>query len=343
MPGTNRSAEAVPVADKQPPSGMQVRRQIERILAERIPDNWSLRAGRSAALGRYRVDLRAEIASPTGENAVLAVEIKRTLEPRDVFQAVERISMITAGPQCRAPWPLWRPPTSSPRLRILLRVRGVGYVDTTGNVRIEVSVPGLFVSTDGADRDPWPKDHKLRSVRGRGAARAMRAIVDTRAPYGVRELAQSTGALAPTLSRVLDLLEREAIVTRVRGAASTVDWQAAIRQWAEDYDQTDCNAPTTVLEPRGLPGLENRLRAMKSRTPRPALSQLSDSTPSQPPRWRLSTSPTRAKPSTTWSPGRRRPVPTSCFSSLWILSSSTGRSNATVFAVSLPASSPLTC
>ena len=251
----------MPVTDEQPPTGMQVQRRIERILAERIPDGWSLRAWPSEAIGRYRVDLRAEIASPTGESAVLAIEIKRTLEPRDVFQSVERISMITAGAVSRAV-PVLAAAYLSPRVRDLLRARGVGCVDTTGNVWIEISVPGLFVSTNGAGRDPWPRDYKLRSLRGRGAARAMRAILDTRPPYGVRELAQSTGASAPTLSRVLDLLEREAIVIRVRGAVSTVDWQAAIRRWAEDYDQTQSNTPTTVLEPRGLPALENKLRAM---------------------------------------------------------------------------------
>ena len=92
----------------------------------------------------------------------------------------------------------------------------------------------------------------------------MRAIIDTTPPYGVRELAQSTGASAATLSRVLDLLEREAIVTRVRGAVSTVDWRGAIRRWTEDYDQIDSNTPMTVLEPRGLAALEKKLRATKS-------------------------------------------------------------------------------
>ena len=91
----------------------------------------------------------------------------------------------------------------------------------------------------------------------------MRAIIDTPPPYGVRELALSTGASAPTLSRVLALLEREAIVTRVRGAVSTVDWKGAIRRWTADYDQTDSNTSTTALEPRGLPALEKKLRATK--------------------------------------------------------------------------------
>ena len=250
----------MPATDKQPPTQMQVERQVERFLAERIPAGWSLRAPRTESLGRYRVDLLAEVASPAGESAVLAVEIKRTLEPRDVSRVVEQISVITAGALPRAV-PVVAAAYLSPRARAMLRARGVGYVDITGNVRIEISTPGLFISTGGADRDPWPREHKLRSLRGRGAARAMRAIIDTRPPYGVRELAQSTGASAPTLSRVLDLLEREAIVTRVRGAVSTVDWRGAIRRWAEDYDQTDSNTPTTVLEPRGLPALEDKLRA----------------------------------------------------------------------------------
>ncbi len=253
----------MPETDTQPPTEMQVAREVERLLAERIPSGWSLQARQTKALaGGYRMDLLVEIASPAGESTVLAVEIKRTLEPRDILQAVEQISALTAAVSPGAV-PVVAAAYLSPRARALLRERGVGYADTTGNVRIEVATPGLFIVTDGHDHDPWPRDHKLRSLRGRGAARAMRAIIDTSPPCGVRELAQATGASAPTLSRVLDLLEREAIVSRARGAVSTVDWQRAIRRWAEDYDQTESNTPTTVLDPRGLPALEKKLLATK--------------------------------------------------------------------------------
>lgn len=254
----------MPLPDKQPPTATQVARHIECALAERIPPGWSLYAQTEVPAGRYRVDLLAKIASPAGATAVLAVEIKRTLEPREVLQAVEKISTITAGALPRAV-PIVAASYLSPRARALLRDRGVGYIDTTGNVHIEASTPGLFISADGVDRDPWPRDHKLQSLRGRGAARAVRAIVDTIPPYGVRELAQSTSVSAPTLSRVLDLLEREAIVTRVRGAVSTVDWQGAIRRWTEDYDQTESNTSTMALEPRGLTDLEKKLRTTKFR------------------------------------------------------------------------------
>ena len=250
------------IPDKQPPTGLQVAHHVERALAERMPSGWSLHARAEAPAGRYHVDLLAEIASPAGVTAVLAIEIKRTLEPRGVLPAVEQISAITAGALPRAV-PVVAASYLSPRARALLRDRGVGYIDTTGNVRIEASTPGLFISAAGVDRDPWPKAHRLQSLRGRAAARAVRAIIDTSPPYGVRELAQSTRVSAPTLSRVLDLLEREAIVTRVRGAVSAADWQGAIRRWTEDYDQTESNTSTTALEPRGLPALEKKLRATK--------------------------------------------------------------------------------
>ena len=254
----------MPLPDKQPPTETQVARHVERALAERVPPGWSLYARTEAPTGRYQVDLLAKIASPAGATAVLVIEIKRTLEPRGVLQAVEQLSAITAGALPQAV-PIVAASYLSPRVRTLLRDRGVGYIDTTGNVRIEASTPGLFISADGVDRDPWPRDHKLQSLRGRGTARAVRAIVDTIPPYGVRELAQSTSVSAPTLSRVLDLLEREAIVTRVRGAVSTVDWQGAIRRWTEDYDQTESNTSTVALEPRGLTALEKKLRTTKLR------------------------------------------------------------------------------
>ena len=54
----------MPVPDKQPPTAIQIERQVERFLAERIPAGWSLQARRNEALaGRYQVDLLAEIAS----------------------------------------------------------------------------------------------------------------------------------------------------------------------------------------------------------------------------------------------------------------------------------------
>ena len=252
----------MPHVDKQAPTGTQVAHHVERALAKRLPPGWSLHVRPEVSAGRYKVDLLAELVSPAVETAVLAIKVKRTLEPRGVLQVVAQLSAITDR-MLPAGVPVVAASYLSPRTRVLLRDHDIGYIDTTGNVHIEAPMPGLFISSDGVDHDPWPRDHKLQSLRGRGAARAVRAIVDRFPPYGVRELAQSTSVSAPTLSRVLELLERDAIVDRIRGAVSAVDWQGVVRRWTQDYDQTDSNTCTMALEPRGLPALEKKLLVTK--------------------------------------------------------------------------------
>ena len=242
-----------------PPREILIVRRVERFLAERLPAGWSLRAEHDVRVGRSRLDLLAGITSPSGENAVLAVEVKRKMEPRNVGRAAQQV-LAMASQRAPAAVPVVAASYLSPRSRELLESLGVGYMDITGNARIEVSEPGLFISTSGADRDPWPQDDELQSLRGRGAARAVRAIIDSAPPFGVRDLAAATGTSAATLSRVLELLEREDIIARERrGPVLGVDWQAAIRRWAQDYDQTASNTATTYLEPRGMPALEKAL------------------------------------------------------------------------------------
>lgn len=241
------------------PSEKLIASRIEQLLVRCLPSAWSLQAEHVVRARRVRTDLFVEIASPSGGKAALAVEIKRTIAPRDVGLLAERISKLARGHHPAAV-PVVAASYLSPRSRELLETVGVGYVDTTGNARIEVSEPGLFISTQGVDRDPWPQDDELRSLRGRGAARAVRAIIDSAPPFGVRELGAAADVSAATLSRVLALLERDGIIERERrGPVLGVDWKAAIRRWAQDYDQASSNTATTYLEPRGLPALERAL------------------------------------------------------------------------------------
>ena len=84
------------MARKQRPSETRIARSIEQILSGCIPPGWSLRAETETPAGRYRVDLLAEITSPSNETTVLAIEIKRHLDPLLVPKTAEQISMITA-------------------------------------------------------------------------------------------------------------------------------------------------------------------------------------------------------------------------------------------------------
>lgn len=246
------------MATKRLPTENRVAHELERILADRMPPNWSLEAEPDARTGRHRIDLLIRVTAPSGERAELAIELKRIMEPRRVPDVVRQIRQaLEALPNAV---PVVGASYLSPRARQLLDEQNVGYIDMTGNVKITTSSPGLFIHSPGADRDPWPRDSELQSLRGRGAARAVRAIIDSRPPFGVREVAQRTEASLATVSRVLDLLGKDGLVTRTKeGRVTAVDWQGGIRRWAEDYDQVHSNSATTFLEPRGLPEMVKKL------------------------------------------------------------------------------------
>ena len=117
-------------------------------------------------------------------------------------------------------------PYLSPGTPDQLTKAGLSYLDTTGNVSLRSSRPAIYLRTVGRTKDPWPSDETLRSLRGKGAARAVRALLDFRPPYGVRELAGRAEVPLASLARALDLPGRENLVARApRGPVTSVDWR----------------------------------------------------------------------------------------------------------------------
>jgi hypothetical protein len=148
----------------------------------------------------------------------------------------------------------------SGRVRAGLIERDVSYIDTTGNLRLVLARPGLFIEASGADRDPLPADRRLRSLKGTAAARVVRALFDATLPLQVSELAARAGVSTAQSSRVADLLDREVVLQRdPRGSVIAVDRTKLIERWAEDYSFLDANATGLYLEPRTLDRLLDRL------------------------------------------------------------------------------------
>lgn len=239
------------------PSETQTLHTVERLVNAALPPRWTFRSRREAPNGARRADALWSLTAPDGSTATFVVEAKRALYGSQVDQVLTKLAAFDAIPFVASPY-------LSPSLRAALTQRGVSYGDTTGNLRLLADAPGLLVERAGATKDPWPSDETLRSLRGRGAGRAVRALVDFRAPYGVRELAKRSGVPLGTLSRVLDLLARDGLVTREQGGAVTsIDWEGAIRRWAQDYDFATSNHVVTFLEPRGLDQIASRLADVK--------------------------------------------------------------------------------
>jgi len=186
------------------------------------------------------------IQAPDGSVATFAVKAKRLLLGRQVADVLAELAASEALPLVVAPY-------LGPTMRSFLAERGVSVADTTGNLRIVADRPGLFVERQGVSKDPSPQDDSLHSLKGRAAGRAVRALVDFRPPYGVRDLARRAGVALGSLSRTLDLLDREGLVTRDdRASVIGLDWEGAIRRWSQDYEFARSNQTASYLDPRGL-------------------------------------------------------------------------------------------
>ena len=193
---------------------------------------------------------------------------KRTLNPMEAGHLLHDLG-VGATNSLRGPKPASIAivaPYLSERTREAIAAHGVSYIDSTGNMRLQSDKPALYVLTNGADRDPWFDHQPLKSLRGRGAGRALRAVVDFAPPYGVRELASRSDVSPATLARVIELLARDALLTRdIRGRVHDVDWAGCLRRWSKDYEFASSNHTTTFLAPRGLSDLTSKLATVKWR------------------------------------------------------------------------------
>jgi predicted transcriptional regulator len=221
-------------------------------LRDRAPADWTFTASTRPELMAEagRVDLAIEIGAP-GVGATLAVEAKRSLEPRAVgslFGSVGR-TIRKLSPNIPvlvvAPW-------LSARTRELLASEGLNYLDLTGNARVHLDRPALFIETQGADRDPSPAPRGQARLRGPKAGRLIRFLVDVRPPYGVRELAQATGLAPGYVSRLLNVLEQEALIDRSKnGSVESAEAAGLLRRWTQNYDVFKNNGSSAFLAARG--------------------------------------------------------------------------------------------
>ncbi len=247
--------------DNRPTTEAQTLRELANLVERALPPGWSSQVEREPrGKGTWRPDAFLRIASPDGQDARFIVEAKRTRNPASLLGSLDQLRNYIENSNDQWAEPLIFSPFLSPRSKDLLDEQGVSYLDTTGNVRLMARRPGLFVYTTGATKDPWPDDRPLQSLRGRGAARSVRALVDYRPPYGVRELAGRAGVPAATLSRVIELLARDALLTRDdKGGVADMDWTGTIRRWSQDYELRRSNRTATFLDPRGVGGVAQKL------------------------------------------------------------------------------------
>lgn len=236
-------------------------------LGARLPGNWRTSVELEPVAGDRYADTLLEVYAPDGARGVLVLEEKKRLEPRDVSRVADRLASYSRLYGGGEPTPVVVAPFLSSRTRERLEELGVGYVDLTGNIRVALDRPALFVLSRGAERDPRREERPARTLKGAKAGRVVRALCDFAPPVGVRELAGRAEIDPGYASRVLTLLEKEDLIRREsRGPVTYTDWRGLIRRWAEDYSLLGSNSTGSYLEPRGLGSL---LRTLRDLGPRP--------------------------------------------------------------------------
>ncbi len=226
------------------------------LLRQNLPKGWrvNLLKGRRAGFQLIRI-------KPPGKKPVdIQILCKPGFQARDISPLSK--NQASKGAKIL----LLVAPFLSPTTRSKLTDNGIGYVDTTGAVNLTVEAKGIaiHVRAQGSDRNPFPDDRPLRSLKGPSAARVVRAICDFKPPFGIRELADRCGASPAVVSKVFTLLDAEDLIKRdSRKPVTSVDWPGVLDRWTQDYGFSKSNIVRTHIEPRGLGALIEKLKVSR--------------------------------------------------------------------------------
>jgi len=246
-------------------------------LSENLPSNWAVERssraipGAGAGDSQRRADAVIELRAPNSTYATVAVEARQSFPPRDVEKLLPGLTRLLRSLAGNVPM-LVVAPWLSARTQELLGKEGINFIDLTGNALIRLENPVVYIRTTGAARNPEPEPRGRARVRGPKAARLLRLLADVRPPYGVREIAGAAQLTPGYVSRLLDALDREALIERSReGKVESVDVPALLRRWTESYDVLKTNETRRFIAPVGVTKAIERLSAAP-RQPRLAIT-----------------------------------------------------------------------
>lgn len=254
------------IATSAPEREADVLRRGIDLLIERLPTSWKTTVTEQVAAtpGGRRADAVVDVVASDGSRAALVFEAKRSLVIRDLPGVTTQLRSIIDQLQSgtTSVIPIIAARYLAPSARQWLQEHDVSYVDATGNLRVVVDEPALFLHGTGADRDPWRGPGRPRAtLQGPPAARVVRALVDCSSPVSVPELVHRSGASTGATYRVVEFLEREGLIERqARGRVVAVQWRRILERWSEDYGFQQSNTVISYLQPRGIAALADDLR-----------------------------------------------------------------------------------
>ena len=244
------------MATSDAPSAAEVVRIVAASVRDRLPLGWKATEAFEPARGSRRPDLAINLEAPDGRTARLVIEIKQVLDRRDIGRIVEQSRSRATSP---TDVPVVSARYLSASVREALAEQGLSFVDATGNIRIVVDMPAVFIADRGEDRDPWRIGRPRGTLKGEPAARVARALLDYGRDWTVRELMAASGSSSGATYRVLEYLEREELVVKEDKRYRVTDWERLLRAWSADASFQTTTRVMACIEPRGVDHVLRRL------------------------------------------------------------------------------------
>jgi hypothetical protein len=156
---------------------------LKEVIQQRLPEGWALSLIEEDRRLNRRTDATLEIKSPDGITATALVEVKqRPLEAREIISQFrwcrnsglnQSKESISTENNC-----ILVAPYLGRSARVELIQERISYVDMTGNIRLVLRQPAVFIEAQGATKNPFRENVPLKSLRGRSAGRVVRGILD---------------------------------------------------------------------------------------------------------------------------------------------------------------------
>lgn len=223
------------------------------LLADRVPPGWIVEQAQGQGAGSGDGDaLFTFTPQSSGASGYVIVEAKRNFAAADVDRllgGLTRRLREASGDRTI----LLVSEFLSPRTRELLAQDDISYLDLTGNTRLVMKNPPMFVETTGSDRRPKSSTSKRSAgLNGVAAGRVIRFLAEVEPPYGVLDIETETGISRGYVSRILDRLADEALIRREpRGPVESADWPAMLRQRGQSIDLFKVNTVRGFIAPKG--------------------------------------------------------------------------------------------
>jgi hypothetical protein len=231
-------------------SADQLLEQAVEFLQARLPDGWSARL-QTHNFDGGQTDTLLEIEGPQSSRAAVLVEARKKITPKEIEALLGTSLLKRLRAQVQRPIMVVAE-YLSPRSRELLTEENVGYLDMTGNLRMSLPYPALYLEAQGADTNPKPEKRRKRGLRGAQVGNIVRALVDVPPPYGVTELAKKAKVDPGYATRIFETLEDEALIERAdRGKVVAVRWGELLRRRAAPLDLLAPHKTKMFISQRG--------------------------------------------------------------------------------------------